>query len=507
MTDSEIISENKKSQCVLELTHDEAREHFLKGESYCTIELPKYFTFNGILSYVDKKIKCLSNFNKSNTKNPRNCDDVNHTILSNKDGKYAWRPRQIINPVLYAQLVDKITSKDNWKTLQDRFKMFSKNDTIECLSLPRKSLSKETDKAQKISDWWTEVEQHSIALALDFPCLTHTDITNCYGSIYTHAIAWAIHGKREAKEKRHDKKLFGNQIDCLLMDMCDGQTNGIPQGSVLMDFIAEMVLGYADLELIKLLEKQTIGNYKILRYRDDYRIFSHSPKDNDAILKCLTEVLIDLGMQIHDGKTKASSSVIQGSIKSDKLFWIKQKQAEKDLQKHLLIIHDLSTQFPNCGQLVRALEDFYTTVAEHEELKNHENIAVLISIVTDIAHKNPRVYPQAAAIISLFLACENDPKQKKGLLEKIIKKLKDIPNTGEMEIWIQYITLGIKYDPAFQEKLCKKVTDAKTSIWNFSWVQEDFKNELLDIPIIDQEKINKLNGIIPKDEIALFSYN
>jgi hypothetical protein len=25
-----------------------------------------------------------------------------------------------------------------------------------------------------------------------------------------------------------------------------GQTNGIPQGSVLMDFIAEMVLGYID---------------------------------------------------------------------------------------------------------------------------------------------------------------------------------------------------------------------------------------------------------------------
>jgi hypothetical protein len=28
--------------------------------------------------------------------------------------------------------------------------------------------------------------------------------------------------------------------------MNNGQTNGIPQGSVLMDFIAEMVLGYID---------------------------------------------------------------------------------------------------------------------------------------------------------------------------------------------------------------------------------------------------------------------
>ena len=28
--------------------------------------------------------------------------------------------------------------------------------------------------------------------------------------------------------------------------MSYGQTNGIPQGTILMDFIAEMVLGYAD---------------------------------------------------------------------------------------------------------------------------------------------------------------------------------------------------------------------------------------------------------------------
>ena len=37
-----------------------------------------------------------------------------------------------------------------------------------------------------------------------------------------------------------------------------GQTNGIPQGSVLMDFISEMVLGYID----KLLEEK-ISNIKI----------------------------------------------------------------------------------------------------------------------------------------------------------------------------------------------------------------------------------------------------
>lgn len=57
--------------------------------------------------------------------------------------------------------------------------------------------------------------------------------------------------------------------------MSNGQTNGIPQGSVLMDFIAEILLKYSD-ELISYeIQKNTKlkEKFKILRYRDDYRIF------------------------------------------------------------------------------------------------------------------------------------------------------------------------------------------------------------------------------------------
>ena len=78
-----------------------------------------------------------------------------------------------------------------------------------------------------------------------------TDITDCYGSIYTHSIPWALHTKEKAKKEKATKKLIGNIIDFLLQKMSYDQTNGIPQGSVLMDFIGEIVLGYADLELTK----------------------------------------------------------------------------------------------------------------------------------------------------------------------------------------------------------------------------------------------------------------
>lgn len=45
-----------------------------------------------------------------------------------------------------------------------------------------------------------------------------TDITNCYGSIYTHSINWAILGKEDAK--RHiGKASLGHTIDTYMQGM------------------------------------------------------------------------------------------------------------------------------------------------------------------------------------------------------------------------------------------------------------------------------------------------
>ena len=61
-----------------------------------------------------------------------------------------------------------------------------------------------------------------------------------------------------------------------------------------MDFIAEMVLCYSDVLLTQKLQNIDRTEYRILRYRDDYRIFVNSPQIGEEILKNLTEVLIEL---------------------------------------------------------------------------------------------------------------------------------------------------------------------------------------------------------------------
>lgn len=139
-----------------------------------------------------------------------------------------------------------------------------------------------------------------------------TDIEDCYSSIYTHSIPWALHGKETIKLKLQSRKkgdLFGNYIDDLIQGLSYGQTNGIPQGSVLMDFIAEIVLGYADLELSNRIQKyneksntEKLTEYQILRYRDDYRIFGNSQNDIIKIARFLSDVLQELNFKINTQK-------------------------------------------------------------------------------------------------------------------------------------------------------------------------------------------------------------
>src|SRR5699024_5092629 len=109
---------------------------------------------------------------------------------------------------------------------------------------------------------------------------------------------------------------YGGKIDKKLQRLQHNQTNGIPQGSALMDFIAEIILGYLDLKLTENLEAKKIDNYEMLRYRDDYKIFSNDKNELEEIAKSLQEVLQILNLKLNSSKTKFSENIILDSIKA-----------------------------------------------------------------------------------------------------------------------------------------------------------------------------------------------
>ncbi len=501
LSDTKMYTNIPRNRSILELSCDEAREFLLKQESYCRLDLPPYFQFRSLLDGIVEVLddKRLSDFRSGK---PWEFDDVNHLILSNKDGRYAWRPLQLIHPALYVSLLNRITETDYWTQILKKFEEFGNNDKIKCLSLPVESLTDEKDVGERITHWWQAVEQASIELALDYEFVFHTDITDCYGAVYTHSIAWALHTKAVAKGNPRDFGLIGNIIDSHIQDMSQGQTNGIPQGSVLMDFIAEMVLGYADTELTKGIANQEIKDYRILRYRDDYRIFVNSSQDGEKILKCLTEVMNELGLKLNPAKTGSSNQVIKASVKIDKLAWMNGKQGNKNIQKHLLIIHGHSVKYPNAGSLAIALGNFQKRLFR---LTEYDKSLPLISITVDIAYHNPRTYPICAAILSKLLSFLGSRQEKRDVIEKIQRRFSRIPNTGHMEIWLQRIALPFYPSIEFNEPLCRLVSGKDCSIWNCKWISSgDLKNVIDAKRIVNKKQLKELDTVVPTEEVELF---
>ena len=487
---------------VLDLSERQARVFFLKPESYCRLDLPPYFDFRRLLRPVDKflKIKPLASLKLK----PRDFEDVNYTIYSNKDGRYAWRPFQLIHPVIYVDLAHLMTESEPWAAIRSRFGEFATDPKIRCLSIPQESLTKRKDQGAQILHWWQGIEQASIDLALDFNYVLHADITDCYASVYTHSVAWAMHGKSTAKSKKRDLSLIGNAIDARLQDMQYGQTNGIPQGSVLVDLIAEMVLGYADLELSKRLADAGITNFQVLRYRDDYRIFVNDTHDGELILKALTEVLISLGLKLNASKTTTAQAVVGNSIKIDKREWIRRRQADRNLQKHLLLIHSHGVEFPNGGSLMIALDQFYTRLAHRKSIRNPMQ---LISIAIDIGYNSPRCFPACAAIVSKLLSILPTKKEKLVAVDRIRKRLDQLPNNGHLEVWLQRISYCFTPTLTYGDKLCRLVEGEKVDLWNDSWISDTgLKRTVRSSVIVNRKRLKALRPIVPRREFVVFEY-
>lgn len=204
----------KNYTLVTRLSAEKARKYFLKSENYFSSRMPDYISFQELLDGVSEQMhaKSLEDVCKKNKGSqklktiwPSCFEEVNYGLFCNKDGHHAWRHIQFIHPVIYVALVNKLTKEQHWGALQAHFEKASSEPKVQCFSIPKKSNSKKSDKAESITAWWREIERQSIELALEFAYLAEVDIAACYPSIYTHSIVWALDEKIKAKKKRRNQ--------------------------------------------------------------------------------------------------------------------------------------------------------------------------------------------------------------------------------------------------------------------------------------------------------------
>lgn len=124
--------------------------------------------------------------------------------------------------------------------------------------------------------------------------VVHADVSNCFGSIYTHALSWALMGKNQGKIQRNG--YWHNEIDTYTMNVNKGETHGILIGGHAFNIVSEIILVAVD-EKLK-------DRYKYIRNIDDYECFVEDYQTAEKFLIDLEAELRVYGLTLNHKKTE-----------------------------------------------------------------------------------------------------------------------------------------------------------------------------------------------------------
>ena len=549
---------------VLSLSYKDALDYFMRAPTYSTLELPEYLDMTSILKHVRKTIgaKTIEDCVECNS---ISTEALNYTMNLNKDGKYAIRPIALVNPYIYYFFAREVCSEDNWNYLKAWFKAVQQPAVTAC-SLPVIAEEKEAcHNSATILNWWSNFEQASLELSLEYPYMFISDIRNCYGSINVNLISEALNEpinlQINKQRKNFDQKRFVANVSKLLHYYQGNMLVGLPQGCVLSDFVAEILLAYADMLLCKEVQVRGIQcKYKVLRYRDDYRIFCEDKEALTELSYILQSVLRRLGFEMNSQKTQTTDDLISNSIKGDKLAYIyntpifNKKGCDFDgIQKHLLFIYQFGKEIPNSGQLKTLLSDLSQRIddklhpqtstkdtkpkdnddslsqvelwddlddiaEELDELEQlgsakegifktlktynvspiKENIRPIVAIATQIAIDNVSCSHYALRVISQLLStCDAD--QKKEILTLVVNRLLKQPNNDYTQLWLQNMTYSMDKEAKkfpYTNDLCKIVMGEKANIWDLDWLKDELKQKFPITRLCNKNKLQESDSEI-----------
>lgn len=125
----------------------------------------------------------------------------------------------------------------------------------------------------------------------------HTDISNCFNSIYSHSLPWALVGFSEAKIKSNNKDEWFNQCDFHLRNTKRGETHGIPIGPTTSNVVVEVILGKVDDVLMS-------NKFDFQRHIDDYECYCQTREEADQFILILGKELAKYKLTLNLNKTK-----------------------------------------------------------------------------------------------------------------------------------------------------------------------------------------------------------
>jgi hypothetical protein len=278
------------------MTEDELKK--LLGKGFIPENLPK--PFNSV-TFSAEYSAYLPLIDKSSVSIPYKYDVYKK--------KYATRQFTLLNPYNFVLLAK--TLKDNWSDVKAALDSSG-------ISLTGIKFGDEDDKKAIKQITKNQFQDTVFSKSSGMSVLLTTDIVEHYEATYTHSVAWAVHGKEEAKNKwkatREGNKaaraaaklvwdgMTGNVVDKVLRDGDEQQTHGIPTGPETSRIISEVILSAIDSEFIKQLKDNRIS-FVGGRYVDDYELYFESEHDAEKALQILRDVLNRYRYKVSEPKT------------------------------------------------------------------------------------------------------------------------------------------------------------------------------------------------------------
>ena len=203
----------------------------------------------------------------------------------------------VVNPVSYFLLADFIAN--NWADIKKTYAMTSTSGTV-----PRFPALSAGGRAIR-TDSVTTKRKTLHHIASTFPIVVGLDINRFYGSIYTHAIPWAVLTKDTAKSRHNAKPKppphWSETLDRLTRNCNDRQTIGIAIGPDTSRIISEIVLSRIDADLAQ--SPSAIPRRQIDHSIDDYQIGAYDLAEAERVQTSFVRTIAQYELRPNDAKT------------------------------------------------------------------------------------------------------------------------------------------------------------------------------------------------------------
>ncbi|MES2139197.1 MAG: RNA-directed DNA polymerase [Bacteroidota bacterium] len=215
------------------------------------------------------------------------------------------RPLAIPEPFAYANQCKSLSV--NWKHLQNHFRKKTLNDDFKISRIHLRKLQHRPELFEMNYKNFFKDGDPEQDIIIKSKYIAFADISNCFPSIYSHSISWALMGKSFAKANKDPANWF-NQLDFYTRNVKFGETNGVLIGPHASNLISEIILVTVDKGL-------SSHGFKYIRNIDDYSCYVDSFEEAERFFLCLSEELKKYELVLNNKKSKIIA-LPQASVKN-----------------------------------------------------------------------------------------------------------------------------------------------------------------------------------------------